>query len=475
MEATWTHLRTAPAPFGELAWAHARQVLASRGSNPVTEAEIAAAAADLLDRAGDGPGPAGAGAAAPRRRRPHQFTALAAGRRAHRSHRRPAVAPPRRPTDGDQDPAGAAGDRDGQPGRGHAGAGDPAAVVRRAQGGREMVVADPGLLEDRRAPATTLEGWRSFISADPSDLALLPAGQWEALGDRDRRDYDEARIAHHAELVVVSTSAIAEITGAGQMLVLMNQREIGARRGLIVSGDAATGKTTSIKQLGRLHELRVRARFPAGDGRIPVVDVTCPPKGSPRKLAMEFARFLGLPLRTRANVTDIANAVCQVLIDARTDLVLVDPQPRPRHPRRGGPVRSPEVLHRAPARDLYICRDRRRAVRGVHRHPRPPARRPLRADLHRAVPLPPRMGAADRRAGGHVAAAPPRARHAARPGPVSAPAHRRHDRQPDPPGPRRGDPRHLGRPGSDHPAAAGQRAHRPRRRVHSTRRAHSTR
>ena len=187
-----------------------------------------------------------------------------------------------------------------------------------------MVVADAGLLENRRAPATTLEGWRSFISADPSELALLPGEQWEALGERDRRDYDEARIAHHAELVVVTTSAIAEITTEGQMLVLMNQREIGARRGLIVSGDAATGKTTSIKQLGRLHELRVRARFPAGRDRIPVVYVTCPPKGSPRKLAMEFARFLGLPLRTRANVTDIANAVCGVSLDAHVTLVAVD-------------------------------------------------------------------------------------------------------------------------------------------------------
>jgi hypothetical protein len=142
-----------------------------------------------------------------------------------------------------------------------------------------MVVAGTGLLENRRAPATTLEGWRSFIRADPSELALLPTGQWEALDERDRRDYDEARIAHHAELVVVTTSAIAEITSEGQLLVLMNQREIGARRGLIVSGDAATGKTTSIKQLGRLHELRVRARFPAGRDRIPVVYVTCPPKG----------------------------------------------------------------------------------------------------------------------------------------------------------------------------------------------------
>ena len=56
LEATWTHLRTAPAPFGELTWSRARQILASRGSDPVTEAEIAAAAADLLDRAGQGPG-----------------------------------------------------------------------------------------------------------------------------------------------------------------------------------------------------------------------------------------------------------------------------------------------------------------------------------------------------------------------------------------------------------------------------------
>jgi len=116
-----------------------------------------------------------------------------------------------------------------------------------------MVVAEAGQLENRRAPTTTLEGWRSFVNSDPSELTLLPSEKWEGLGERDRRDYDDARIAHHAELVVVSTSAITEITAEGQMLVLMNQREIGARRGLIVSGDAATGKTTSIKQLGRLH------------------------------------------------------------------------------------------------------------------------------------------------------------------------------------------------------------------------------
>jgi len=92
----------------------------------------------------------------------------------------------------------------------------------------------------------------------------------------------------------------------------------------VVSGGAATGKTTAIKQLGRFHELRTRRRF-TGSDRIPVVYVTAPPKGSPRKLAMEFARFLGLPpVSSRANATDIADTVCQILIDARCDIVVVD-------------------------------------------------------------------------------------------------------------------------------------------------------
>jgi putative transposase len=53
--APWTHLRTAPAPFGEQAWDHARQVLARRGQDQATEAEIAQAAAALLDKAEQGP------------------------------------------------------------------------------------------------------------------------------------------------------------------------------------------------------------------------------------------------------------------------------------------------------------------------------------------------------------------------------------------------------------------------------------
>ena len=67
LSATWTHLRTGPVPFGELIWTSARQIVAARGTDPVTEAEIAAAAADLLDRAGQGPAPEPSGQAPPQR------------------------------------------------------------------------------------------------------------------------------------------------------------------------------------------------------------------------------------------------------------------------------------------------------------------------------------------------------------------------------------------------------------------------
>jgi Bacterial TniB protein len=170
----------------------------------------------------------------------------------------------------------------------------------------------------------TLTGWRRFVDAPAAALDLLPEPVWQALPEGDRATYDDARINYHSELVVVATSTVREVARQGRLLTLLNRREISARRGMIVSGLQTTGKSTALKQLGRTHELKVRQRHP-DPTRIPVVYVTTPPKGSPRKLAMEFARFLGLPpIRRSYNATDIADAVCQILIEAKVDLVLVD-------------------------------------------------------------------------------------------------------------------------------------------------------
>ena len=171
---------------------------------------------------------------------------------------------------------------------------------------------------------TTLEGWRNFATDTPSSPRLLTTLQYRALTDTERILDDEDRIDHHARTLVIATSAIRHIVTCGRRQVLMNRNEYGARRGLLVSGPAGTGKSIAITQLGLSHELVDRARHPGVTDRIPVLYVTVPPAATARMIAAEFARFLGLPVRTRLNMTDIIEAVVGVLIDARCSLVLVD-------------------------------------------------------------------------------------------------------------------------------------------------------
>ncbi|MEV6537056.1 TniB family NTP-binding protein [Streptomyces sp. NPDC051639] len=182
-------------------------------------------------------------------------------------------------------------------------------------------------LDDNEEPVrhlSTLPGWRRSLVDTPPPPTLLSAAQHRALGDETRAAYDEARLEHHARLLVVATSTVRHTVTCGRRLVLLNRHAVSARRGLIVSGPAGTGKTIAITQLGRSHELLDRARHPQAPDRIPVVYITVPPAATARMIAAEFGRFLGLPVRARSNMTDIIEAVVGVCTDTRTGLVLVD-------------------------------------------------------------------------------------------------------------------------------------------------------
>jgi len=186
-----------------------------------------------------------------------------------------------------------------------------------------MVKGDSPSVGDPHKHLSTLDGWREFttLSASPPDL-LAEAG-YAALGSDAKATYDEERLDYHTRLGVVGTSVLRQGVTTGRRLTLLNRHAISARRGLILSGAAGTGKTTAITQLGKTHEATDRARHPGWE-RIPVIYVTVPPAATPRMLAMEFARFLGLPIPARANMTDIIEAVCGVAIDTSASMVLVD-------------------------------------------------------------------------------------------------------------------------------------------------------
>jgi hypothetical protein len=191
-----------------------------------------------------------------------------------------------------------------------------------ADGRRE----DPGTdgEDNRFRQLTTLTGWREFVAERPSVPDLLPEAEWKALGDEERLDYDEARLAHHARLLTVATPVMQQVITEGRRLQYLNRHADAGRCGLLLSGPARTGKTTCLAQLGKTIETMHHRRRPHAAGHIPVIYITVPPAATARMIAVELARFLGLPLSSRSNVTDVLESVCGVCTDARTTLICVD-------------------------------------------------------------------------------------------------------------------------------------------------------
>lgn len=125
-----------------------------------------------------------------------------------------------------------------------------------------------------------------------------------SLGHRPRPNpgaaYDDNRIPHHSRLLVVQTPAVRDVVTTGRRLAHMNRSAPYGWSGLIVSGPARTGKTTAITKLGKTIEVFHHRRYPGCDDDIPVVYITVPPAATPRMIAAEFARFLGITVTRQA-------------------------------------------------------------------------------------------------------------------------------------------------------------------------------
>lgn len=172
------------------------------------------------------------------------------------------------------------------------------------------------------ATLTTKEGWRAFVEERPEPPPPLAPGT--KLDAEELDSYQEARKDYHSSSVIIATPTIRKVVTTGRKRIVLNRHQVSARRGLIVSGSAGTGKTTAITQLGKNVEQLTRRRNPSATGQLPVVFVTVPPAATPKMLAGEFARFLGVPLLHRMSQVQITNAVCDLLAQLGTTLVLVD-------------------------------------------------------------------------------------------------------------------------------------------------------
>jgi hypothetical protein len=171
---------------------------------------------------------------------------------------------------------------------------------------------------------TTLPGWRQFVAAVPSIPNMFTEQEWLALEDGKRAAHDEERLEHHSRLAVVQTPVIERIVKRGGDLIRMNRVAHYGRSGLMVSGPARTGKTTAVTQLGKTAEVMHRHRHPHSRDDIPVIYITVPPAATGKMIAMELARFLGLPVPRRANITEVTESVCGICLDTRVTVIIVD-------------------------------------------------------------------------------------------------------------------------------------------------------
>lgn len=162
------------------------------------------------------------------------------------------------------------------------------------------------------APPTVWQGWDAFVHQAP--VPALEAGD-PVWSQTQREDY-------HSELAVMRTPAMDSVFTTVRRLLLVNRRQqAGARRGLIISGPATTGKTTTMMALGRSFHLADQRQHPGRAERRPVLFISVPPAATPKMLVSEFARFLGMPITDRLNQTQITSAVCDLLRELGTQLV----------------------------------------------------------------------------------------------------------------------------------------------------------
>ena len=155
------------------------------------------------------------------------------------------------------------------------------------------------------------------------------------------------RIGYHAELLALQTPDLHKIVSTGRSLLLLNHRQHGARRGLLVSGAPTTGKSTAITQLGRAVELAFRRTRPRPDDGAPVVYLTMPPQATPKSLSIEILKFLGAPYLARASQIELTRQACHLLADLGTQLILVDEIHNLNHHTRAGADASDHLKYLA--------------------------------------------------------------------------------------------------------------------------------
>lgn len=199
--------------------------------------------------------------------------------------------------------------------------------------------------EEIRQPLTTAEGLSSFLSGTQKPPHAADLDSYLHMEAKEREKVNLDRIDRLGNGLVIVTPQLEAVIRKVLRLILLNRARSSGRSGLMISGESGTGKTTAAKAAMKYVYVRYRNELPDFEAlnRIPIVYVEVPPGSTGKALTAQFARFLGLPLRTRDTLEYLLHLVSGTLTEVGTKLIVVD-EIHNLHRRNPGNSESVDVL-----------------------------------------------------------------------------------------------------------------------------------
>jgi hypothetical protein len=168
-----------------------------------------------------------------------------------------------------------------------------------------------------------VDGLLEHLQSPPQRPIILDDEAFDALSPDELARYDAARIRFISSGITIKTNAAAEAT---KYVRIAGDCNDGGRFGLLVSGQANTGKTTLCDGIMRSEFNRFVRLFPGAidEGAIPVVFVEVPAGSNGKQFLHVFLDFFGLHYRATETQVQLQTRVIDALQQAGTILVIID-------------------------------------------------------------------------------------------------------------------------------------------------------
>lgn len=187
--------------------------------------------------------------------------------------------------------------------------------------------------DDRDWNPSTKAGWFAMADTPPRGRPRsVTTGELAAITPPDRRVYDDARAAWHANIGPIRTPGVDALFETLEELVGANRQDgEKVKPAVVLDALPGLGKTTAALSFGQaFHRAQIELygpKVPTTGGhwqRIPVVYLGLTSNTTMRSLNAMLCRFYGLPGADRGTADWLATRAAECVANCKTRLVIVD-------------------------------------------------------------------------------------------------------------------------------------------------------